>query len=115
MKRIAIPIFKSRISPVLDSCTRILIVDIEENRVIEREEIYVEEFSRSERVKILQRSHVSTVVCGGISHILHNMLHRAKISLITGIAGEAQEVVAAFAAERLHEPRFHMPGYREPG
>ena len=112
MSSIAIPIFKSRVSPVLDSCTSMLIVDTEHNREIGRREIYVEEFSLSERMNTLQKSHVTTVICGGISHVLHNMLRSAKIAVITGIAGEAEEVMAAFMADRLNEPHFRMPGYK---
>ncbi|MGD8985611.1 MAG: NifB/NifX family molybdenum-iron cluster-binding protein [Desulfobacteraceae bacterium] len=115
MTRIAIPIFKSRVSPVLDTCTRILVVDIEEKREIERREIYQEEFSLSERVNTLKKAHVATVICGGISDVLHNMFNSENISVITGIAGEAEEVVAAFMAHRLNEPRFYMPGYKKRG
>ena len=89
-----------------------LIVDIEQNREISRREIYLEEFSLSERVNTLQRSHVKTVICGGISYVLHNMLNNANITVITGIAGEAEEVMAAFMADRLNEPHFCMPGYK---
>jgi predicted Fe-Mo cluster-binding NifX family protein len=113
MTRIAIPIFKSRVSPVLDSCTRMLVVDIEQDREIERREIYLEAFSLSERVNTLQKSHATTVICGGISDVLHNMLNSVNVSVITGIAGEVEEVVAAFMADRLKERRFRMPGYRK--
>jgi len=32
MNRIAIPVFKSRVSPVFDSCARLLVVDLDENQ-----------------------------------------------------------------------------------
>ena len=113
MAKIAIPIFKSRVSPVLDSCTRILIVDIEQNRETERSELYMDEFSLSERVNILQKTHVTTIICGGISDVLHNMLKNLPISVIIGIAGEVEEVVSAYVAGRLNERRFYMPGYKK--
>jgi predicted Fe-Mo cluster-binding NifX family protein len=115
MARIAIPIFKSRVSPVLDSCTRILIVDIEQNLETERTELYLDEFSLSERVSMLQKSHVTTVICGGITDVLHNMLKSIHISVVVGIAGEVEEVVAAFMAGRLDERSFYMPGYKKQG
>ena len=113
MRRIAIPIFQSRVSPVLDSCTYILIVDIEQNLEIGRREICLEEFSLSERVNILKKSHVTTVICGGISYTMHNMLKNASITVIPGIAGEAEEVMAAFISDRLDERHFCMPGYKK--
>jgi len=110
MVRVAIPIFRSRVSPVFDSCTRVLLVDIEDNQEIDRREIYLDELSLTERVTILQKSRVKTIICSGISDILQNMLQGVKIYLITGVAGDVEQVVAAYLSERLKEPRFQMPG-----
>ncbi len=35
MLRIAVPIFQNRVSPVLDSCERLLVIDIEKESEIE--------------------------------------------------------------------------------
>jgi predicted Fe-Mo cluster-binding NifX family protein len=112
MVRVAIPTFRSRVSPVLDSCTRVLLVEVEHNREIERNEIYLDELSLTERMNILRKSHVTIVICGGISDMLQNMLQSAKIYLISGIAGEIDQVVDAYLSEKLDEPRFHMPGFK---
>jgi hypothetical protein len=39
------------------------------------------------------------------------MIEGAGIKTITGIAGEIEEVLAAFLADRLDEPYFYMPGH----
>lgn len=111
MTRVAVPKFKSRVSPVFDSCTRVLLVDIEQNREIARNEIYLDEFSLIERANILQKSRITTIICGGISDVLKNMLVNLHIGLITGIAGEVEQVVEAYMAGQLDDSRFHMPGY----
>jgi predicted Fe-Mo cluster-binding NifX family protein len=111
--RVAIPVFRSRISPALDTCTRVLLIDLEKKREIERREIYLNEFSLSERVSMLQNAGVETVICGGISDLLHNMLKGAKIHAIIGRAGEVDQIVGAFLCEQLDESRFYMPGYKE--
>jgi predicted Fe-Mo cluster-binding NifX family protein len=110
--RIAIPMFRLRVSPVFDTATRILIVDIEKDREVDRKELYLNAMSLTERVTILQKSGVSNVICGGISDILANMLSSAKIDLIGDIAGEIEQVLAAYRAKRLDDPRFLMPGAR---
>ena len=112
MVRVAIPIFRSRVSPVFDSCTRVILVDIEHNQEIDRREIYLDELSLTERVTILQKSRVKIIICSGISDMLQNMLESVKIYLITGIAGDVEQVVAAYLSERLKEPRFQMPGLK---
>jgi predicted Fe-Mo cluster-binding NifX family protein len=113
MVRIAIPIFRSRVSPVFDSCTRVLLVDIEHKKEIERSEIYLDKLSITERAAILQKLKVKTIICSGISDMLHNMLQSVKINLTTGIAGEIDQVVAAYLSKKLNEPRFHMPGFKD--
>jgi len=112
MVRVAVPIFRSRISPVFDSCTRVLLVDIEGNREMHRSEIYLDELSLTERVAILQKSGVGTVICGGISELMCSMLLGANIAPIPGIAGNVEQVVRAYLAEGLGAPQFQMPGQR---
>ncbi len=112
MIRVAIPIFRMRVSPVFDTCTRIIIVDIETSREIDRKEIYLDALSLTERVTILRKSGVHTVICGGISNTLAIRLSDAKIALISDISGEIEPVLAAYLAESLGDSRFLMPGAR---
>jgi len=111
MKRIAIPVFQSRVSPVFDCCSQVLIVDIEQNREMKRTEITLENLSEFERLNLLNKLGVTIVICAGISQSFHDKLVVAEISLITGIAGEVCKVLSAFMCDRLTDPCFHMPGY----
>jgi len=113
MDRIAIPIYKSRVSPVFDSCTRLLLIDLNQNKEIDRTEIIFEGLSEIERVTILKKSGVGTVICGGISDGFYKMISSAQISMIIGIAGEVDQVLNAFRCGRLGEPCFYMPGYKK--
>lgn len=99
-----------RVSPVFDTCTRILVVDMETHREIDRKEIYLDSLSLTERVAILRKSGVHTVICAGISDTLANMLAGAKITLISDISGEIEPVLAAYLDEKLDDARFRMPG-----
>ena len=112
MNRIAIPVFRSRISPVFDSCSRVLLVDLEHNREIKRTEITFEDLSVLERLGMLSRLGVTNVICAGISQSFHDKLTAAKISPITGIVGEVGEVLSAFMCDELNDPHFYMPGYK---
>lgn len=112
MIKVAIPIFRSRVSPVFDSCTRILLIDVEHNQEIERNEIYLDKLSLTERMAVLQKLKVKTILCSGISDLFQNMLQSVKIYLITGIAGKVDQVVSAYLSKRLNEPQFLMPGFK---
>lgn len=113
MKRVAIPIFQTRISPVLDSCRHMLLLDIEQSDEMDRRNIYLDEMSLVERIGILTKLEVSIVICGGVSETFANMLLGSNIRLLNGIAGEIDDVITAFLGERLDKPRFYMPGFRQ--
>ena len=112
MNRIAIPVFQSRVSPVFDCCSRVLLVDLEHNREIKRTEITCENLSVSERVNLLNKSGVTIVICAGISQSFHDKLVAAEISTIPGIVGQVDEVLSAFRCDRLDNSCFCMPGYQ---
>jgi predicted Fe-Mo cluster-binding NifX family protein len=112
MVRVAVPIFRSRVSPVFDSSTRVIIIDVEHNKETKRDEIYLDKMSLVERVSVLQKSKVTTIVCGGISNVFRNMLEKGKIGLITGIAGKVDQVLVAYLSENLNDPKFHLSGLK---
>ncbi len=113
MKRVAIPIFQNRISPVLDSCRHMLVIDIEQGVEVHRETVYLDEMSLTERCGIFAKLDVAIVICGGVSEIYANMLAGANIRLINGIAGNIDDIITAFLGECLDKPRFYMPGFRQ--
>jgi len=112
MATIALPIFKSRISPVFDTCTRLLLIDFENKQEIARKEFDLDNFSLSERLRVLLINDVAEVVCGGISDVFHAILTSSGIRLVSGICGDVDEVIKAHIAGRLDDPRFFMPGYK---
>ena len=110
MYRIAIPIFKSRVSPVLDTCTRLMLIDFEDNRVIKRTEFDLDNFSLRERLQVLEKNNVAVIICGCISDVFDAILSNSNIRLISGICGNVDEVLKAHIDGRLDDPCFFMPG-----
>lgn len=115
MIRIAIPIFHNRVSPVLDTCTRLLFIDFEEKISVERREISFGIYSQPERFETIKKLKPDAVICCGISEVLDRRLQSAGIRLISGIAGDVEQVAEAFLSNRLDAPCFRMPGYKETG
>lgn len=112
MGKIAIPIFKSRVSPVFDTCTRLLLIDFKDDRECTREEFDLDSFSLRERLQVLEKNDVAVIICGGISDIFHALLSNSKILLINGICGNVDEIIKAHIDGRLDDPCFFMPGYK---
>lgn len=113
MIRIAIPVFHKRVSPVLDNCTRLLIIDYAKGREIHKQDITLEKFSLVERFNLIKKMNVNVIICCAISEVLDHMIQRTDIQLICGIAGEVDQVLAAYLSNHLDDAAFHMPGYNE--
>jgi predicted Fe-Mo cluster-binding NifX family protein len=115
MIRIAIPIFHQRVSPVLDTCTRLLVIDYEGQTEVDRREVAFDMYSLSERFDIVKKLDPDAIICCGISEAFDRMLQTAGVRLICGIAGDVQQVAEAFLCNRLDAPRFRMPGFKSDG
>lgn len=107
---LAIPIFKSRISPVFDFSTNALIVKIEQGQEKDRSEIDLAGLLPQARVERLKSVGVNSLVCASISLPLQRMLVVAGIDVIPGVVGAVDEVLRAYKKGNLKEQRFMMPG-----
>jgi len=113
MTRVALPVFKKKVSPVFDTCTRVILVDIENNREIDRKELYLDSLSLTERMTLLLKSGVSVVICGGISDVMEKMIVGKNIDVIGNITGEIETVLKGYLARELGRPQFQLPGHYE--
>lgn len=113
MERVAIPVFESRVSPVLDSCHRMMIVDIKDGREIQRREISLENMSRDQRLDLLTRWGIQKVICAGISEVMCRFLTGINIALASGVAGDIEQIINAYICNRLNDSCFVMPGKKK--
>jgi predicted Fe-Mo cluster-binding NifX family protein len=107
---LAIPVFRSRVAPVFDSCHRAVVIPVDNTSERERSKLGLQNLSLTQRVSVLKGAGVTTLICGGISDTLHAMLESSGVCVMAGIAGEIEEVVSAFLSHGLNDPRFSMPG-----
>jgi hypothetical protein len=110
MERIGIPVFESRISPVLDSCNLMLIIDIDQGREIRRREISLERIDVAERIDLFVRWGIRKIICAGVSELMCRYIASKDIVLIGGIAGELEKILDAYLCHRLDDTCFVMPG-----
>jgi len=113
VKRLAIPVYRRRVSPVLDACTRLLLIDLQGGRDVARAEIQVSGFSLVARVDLLRKRDVDLLICAGISQQLYKLLREAGIEVMAGIVGDIEQVITGFTNGRLNHPSFRMPGFAE--
>ena len=113
MERVAIPVFKSRVSPVLDSCQRMVVVDIEKGCEVRRQVLTLEKMTAHERIEVMARWGIRKIICAGISEVMCKFLAGKNIALISGIAGELEKIIDAYICNRLDDACYIMPGKRE--
>ncbi len=106
----AFPVQMGRISPVFDSCTRLLLVEEGEGREAGREEVSLEGVPRLARASRLKELGVDVLVCGGISPWVASQVEALGIGLLPWVAGPVDMVVEAFFGGRLPDPALTLPG-----
>jgi len=108
--RVALPVFRSRVSPVFDFSTRALIVELDQGKEMRRQEMDVAGMSPRTRIEMLKKAGVDILICAGLSVPLHNMLMMAGVKVVPGIVGEVDDVIRAYQTGDLKQKRFMMPG-----
>jgi len=112
--KLAIPVWEGRVSPVLDTARHLLVVGLEEGREVGREEVAVEEGEPPARAAAFARAGVGLVICGAVSTELRAALAGHGMDLISWTMGPVEEVIAAYLAGELDDPRYAMPGAAAP-
>ena len=106
----AIPIWDGKISPVFDTASKLLIIQVEDNKEISRFEAYLDEQNLSRRCSRIQDLGVDVLICGAISRPFYRMLVAGGVNIIPWISGPAQDVLDAWMNGTLFHSKFLMPG-----
>ena len=109
---IAIPLHQSRIAPVLDWCSTIVLIPANAGKSWHDGERLTVKTNVFDLLRLLHTKDVSPVICGALSpHALRYGQHLG-LEFICGISGAIDEVVEAYLAGELDQPRFRLPGCR---
>jgi len=109
--KIAISLWEEKISPLFDTSSRLLILEIEGGKELSRFEAYPGKLDMYARSLLLQDLGVELLICGAISRPFYSMLSNvAKISVVPWVSGSLDEVVNAFKKGTLYRQKFLMPG-----
>jgi hypothetical protein len=108
--RLAVPVFRSRVAPVLNWCSRIVIFSSSALICGSGQELLLLHKSAFERLRILSEEGVGTLICGALSPTLLGYGDRLGLSIICGVAGRIDEVCLAYHRQQLDQPHFWLPG-----
>lgn len=110
MTTVAIPHWQGRVSPVFDVAGCVLVAEVEAGSIRRLGDIALVDDSVPQRVTALRRTGAQVLICGAISWPLEMAVAAAGIRVIAQICGGVDDVLAAYAADRLQLGAFLMPG-----
>ena len=108
--KIAIPIYNDSVSNVFDFARRLLVVEIENSKEVNRSEVALESQSLPQRAGQLKSLGIDVLVCGAVSRLLANMVIQSGIEVLPFVTGNIENVLGAYMAGQLIRPEFSMPG-----
>lgn len=108
--KVAMPVFKNRISPVIDWCRDLVIFEVNSGQRENIETIPVAHLSPFERVDLLVTNGITLLVCGAISQPLLAITKSRGIRVMSGVSGQINEIADAIISGRLDIKHFAMPG-----
>jgi len=108
--RIAISIWEDKISPVLDTASKLLIIENDTQKELSRFETYLFKQDISKRCHFIRDLNIHVLICGAISRQFSEMLKASGIEIISGISGPFEDVLEAYQRGSLLSSGFFMPG-----
>jgi len=109
--KVAIPEFNGRVSPTMDFCRRLLLVDILSGELSEMTALDFSDMESTRRAWFLKKLGVNTLLCGGISRNLAKDIEENGIKVVPWVSGEIQEVLNAYLMDNLPDPKLTSPGF----
>ena len=91
--RIAVPLFKDRISPHFCTSAEILLADIVGRKITDERKAYWEELVPSEKIEKLKRWGVDVLLCGGIAAFNKRKIKSLGIEVVSELRGKAKEIL----------------------
>jgi predicted Fe-Mo cluster-binding NifX family protein len=109
---IALPVMRGRVAPVLNWCSRMQIFEDGPSPEAMAQELYLPHLEAAQRLQMLREKGVKTLICGALSADLLGYAGQLGLTVVSGVAGEVQEVVQSYWQNTLDHPKFWLPGCR---
>jgi len=100
-RKLAIPLFGTRISPHFTYADMALLVDIDNGKVAQTREIALGSGDELERIQYFKSLEIDTLICGGISSVAERMFSGQDVTVISWVTGEARDALEQFVSRGL--------------
>lgn len=109
-KKVAIPIWDRRVSPVMDTAHRLLTAEIVDGQEVSRTIVDIPETDISRIARFIAGLGIDDLICAAISHQFEQMLHASGIMVRPWFQGEIDEIIDAYSGGFLRNDDFFSPG-----
>ncbi len=100
----------TRIAPMFDTALQVRVVESEVGELVSDQLLTLTAISAAQRIVELRAMGVEFLICGAVSKGLQGMLVSYGIEVVPFVAGDLDEIVAAWVNERLEPESYAMPG-----
>jgi len=107
--KIAIPVWEGRISPVLDTAERLLIVDNHGGTETSRTEVIIGGLGLKEKAYKI-KCHADVLICGALSRPMELYLQTSDVEVIPWVMGDVECLLNAYVSGNVPGTEFYMPG-----
>jgi predicted Fe-Mo cluster-binding NifX family protein len=107
---LAIPIWAGRVSPLMDTASQLLVVELDEDREVSRQTAVIPHANHSHRATFLTQLGVDVLICGAISRHLERALAASGIQTFPWFRGGIEEIITAYRNGALHNENHFLPG-----
>jgi predicted Fe-Mo cluster-binding NifX family protein len=108
--KVAIPICRNRISPVLDAAARLLVLTEQRGKEVDRREFTLEPQTPEALASCIAELSVDVLLCAALTEPLLRELEVRGIWVRSHLCGEVEEILQAFYRGRLAWNQYVMPG-----
>ena len=109
--KVALPIWQGHVSSVFDFAHKLLLIEFENGKDRDRQEIVLVEQSSPERAVTLKRLGVGVLICGAISRPLAEMISALGIQIFPFVTGTTEQIITAYKTGQLSQPQYILPGF----
>ena len=102
----------SEISPVYDSSQKLLIADIEDDRIGNRQYNNFNAENPVQLIEQLEQREISVMICGAISEFPCNVFETSRVKIILFISGNVEEIMNVISKGGSILPEYRMPGFK---
>ena len=108
--KIGITVWQDRVSPVLDTAQKLMIVDTAESDGPSQQVLVIPELPLPQKAQFISHTGLKLLICGAVSRFLEHSLRSEGVEVVPWIRGPIHRVISAYRDDKLEDGNLRLPG-----